>query len=332
MDVRTKIINDVLEKLIGADAETLEKVESILHIQLKNYDIQERCTEIIAHDDSNLGLVRKFLATKKLEGKSEKTIEGRYRPELEKLFNYINKPIKEINPYDIRLYLAVYKENRNVSNRTLENMRKVISSFFGWLHGEGFITHNPMKSVKQIKYVKKNPKPFSNVEREKIKNSCSHIRDLALIEFLYASGLRVSEVSSLNREDINFAAKEAIVIGKGGKERKFYLSDVALEYLKQYLLSRTDSNPALFVSMKKPFNRIGKSGIESSIRHLGMKAKVDNVHPHRFRRSLATNLARNNVPIQEVAEILGHADLRTTQVYVCVDQETIKYHYNKAVT
>ena len=155
--------------------------------------------------------------------------------------------------------------------------------------------------------------------------------DLALSEFLYASGLRVSEAVSLNRDNIDFATREAYVVGKGNKERKFYLSEVCTEYLRQYLQSRTDSNPALFVGIKKPYSRIGKEGIEAALRRLGKKAGVDNVHPHRFRRTLATDLVKKNVPIQDVAAILGHADLRTTQVYVCLDQDTIKYHYNKAV-
>lgn len=330
MDIRTEIINKVLQSLDGVQQDVQDRVEAALHIQLKDYEIQKRCTEITVHDGSNLGLVRKFIATKRLEGKSEKTLR-KYQSELEKLVEFLNKKLYEAETYDLRLYLALYKENRKVSNRTLDNIRKTISSFFSWLNDEGHIGRNPARALKQIKYTKEVKKPFSSVEREKLKNACEFLRDLALSEFLYASGLRVSEVVSLDRDNIDFASKEAYVVGKGNKERKFYLTDVCAEYLRQYLQSRTDSNAALFTSVRAPYRRLSKEGIETAVKRLGKKAGVENVHPHRFRRTLATDLVKKNVPIQDVAAILGHADLRTTQVYVCLDQETVKYHYSKAV-
>lgn len=210
-------------------------------------------------------------------------------------------------------------------------MRKTISTFFGWLHDEGLIGQNPARAVKQIKYDKIVRKPFSPVEREKLKNICTSLRDLALTEFLYASGLRVSEVISLDRSSIDFVTREATVIGKGGKERRFYLSEVCAEYLRQYLNSRIDNNAALFVSIKSPYKRLTKEGVEFIVKTLGKKAGISNVHPHRFRRTLATDLVRKGVPIQDVAQILGHSDLRTTQVYVALDQSTVKYHYSQAV-
>ena len=330
MDLKTEIINGVLQALADVPQEVQEKVEAVLHIQLQEYEVQKKTTEIAVYDGSSLGMVRKFIATKRLEGKSEKTLR-KYQPELEKLVAFLDKKMHEVETYDLRLYLALYKEHRGVSNRTLDNIRKTISSFFSWMNDEGHIGRNPARALKQIKYTKEVKKPFTSVEREKLKNACGFLRDLALSEFLYASGLRVSEAVSLNRDNIDFATREAYVVGKGNKERKFYLSEVCTEYLRQYLQSRTDSNPALFVGIKKPYSRIGKEGIEAALRRLGKKAGVDNVHPHRFRRTLATDLVKKNVPIQDVAAILGHADLRTTQVYVCLDQDTIKYHYNKAV-
>lgn len=330
MDIRTQVINSILETLSDIDYELLQRIENSIYIELNKYEMQERCTNIIVHDNSNLGIIQKFIATKRLEGKSEKTI-NKYRPELENLVNFLNKNISEITSYDLRYYLAMYKEHRKISNRTLENMRKTISSFFGWLQSEGFITHNPSKAVKQIKYEKVVRKPFTPVERERIKNACNSIRDLALTEFLYSSGLRVSEVVSLDISNIDFMLKEATVIGKGGKERKFYLSDICMLYLKNYLESRTDRNPALFVSVRSSSERISKSGIEAMLKRLGERANVENVHPHRYRRTLASDLVKKGVPIQDIAEILGHSDLRTTQVYVCLDQESVKYHYNKAI-
>lgn len=235
MDVRSKIIDHVLSSLSDLDSHILNQIEHVLLVQLQDYEIQERCTEIVPHDNTNMGLVRKFIATKKLEGKSERTLR-RYQPELEKLVSFLDKKLFEVNPYDLRLYLSIYKEQRKISNRTLENMRKTISTFFGWLHDEGLIGQNPARAVKQIKYDKIVRKPFSPVEREKLKNICTSLRDLALTEFLYASGLRVSEVISLDRSSIDFVTREATVIGKGGKERRFYLSEVCAEYLRQYLI------------------------------------------------------------------------------------------------
>lgn len=330
MDVRSKIVDQVLESLPELSADLRDKIERTLLTSLQNYEVQERCTEVSIHDNTNMGLVRKFIATKKLEGKSERTLR-RYQPELEKLVYFLDKKLYEVSSYDLRLYLSLYKEQRKISNRTLENMRKTISAFFSWLHDEGVITQNPARAVKQIKYDKIVRKPFSAVDREKLKNACCQLRDLALTEFLYASGLRVSEVISLDRSSIDFITREATVIGKGGKERRFYLSEVCAEYLRQYLNSRYDDNVALFVGTKSPYRRLTKEGVEYIVKDLGKKAGVSNVHPHRFRRTLATDLVRKGVPIQDVAQILGHSDLRTTQVYVALDQSTVKYHYSQAV-
>lgn len=330
MDARTEIINKVLETLSGVEQDVVDRVEQMLHIQLANYEISERCTAVTVHDNSNMGIVRKFIATKRLEGKSEATLR-KYQPELENLMRFLDKKVAEIETYDLRLYLSLYKEKRKVSNRTLDNIRKTICSFFSWMHDEGHIPRNPGRALKQIKYAKEMKKAFTSVEREKLKNACEFLRDVALTEFLYASGLRVSEAEAMNISDIDFINREATVVGKGAKERKFYLSEICVEYLKQYIGSRTDNNPALFVSVRHPYNRISKRGIEESVRRIGRKAGVDNVHPHRFRRTLATDLVQKNVPIQDVAQILGHSDLRTTQVYVCINQETVKFHYNMAV-
>lgn len=330
MDVRAKIVDQVLESLPELSADIRDRIERTLLTSLQGYEVQERCTEVAVHDNTNMGLVRKFIATKKLEGKSERTLR-RYQPELEKLVYFLDKKLYEVSSYDLRLYLSLYKEQRKISNRTLENMRKTISTFFGWLHDEGLIGQNPARAVKQIKYDKIVRKPFTPVEREKIKSACCQLRDLALSEFLYASGLRVSEVVSLDRTSIDFVTREATVIGKGGKERRFYLSEVCAEYLRQYLNSRTDDNPALFAGTKSPYRRLTKEGVEYIVKDLGQRAGVNNVHPHRFRRTLATDLVRKGVPIQDVAQILGHSDLRTTQVYVALDQSTVKYHYSQAV-
>lgn len=215
-----------------------------------------------------------------------------------------------------------------MSNRTLDGMRRCYSSFFSWLDAEEIIPHNPCAGIKQIKYKKDVKKPFSAVDIEKMRNACSsNIRDLALIDFLYCTGCRVSEVARLNISDINFEALECVVIGKGNKERYVYLSEVAAMHLREYLDSRQDDYEALFAG--KGTERLQKNGIEAIVKNIGKKAGVDNAHPHRFRRTLATNLLDRGMNIQDVAEILGHADLKTTQIYCYISKKNVKAAYCK---
>ena len=330
MDIRSKIIDKVLEALSGIDQNVLEKVERTLYIQLQEYEVQERSTEIVVHDNSNLGLVKKFIATKKLEGKSQRTLK-KYQPELEKVVAFLNKNLFEVDTYDLRLYLALYKENRKISNRTLDNIRKTISSFFSWLHDEGLIGRNPARALKQIKYEQIVRKPFTAVEREKLKNACSQPRDLALVEFLYASGLRVSEVISLDRNSIDFVTREATVIGKGGKERIVYLDTRAKIHLERYFAVRRDESPALFVRPTPPFIRVSKPGVEYMVRMIGQRAHVTGCHPHRFRRTLATRLLERGMPIEQVQAVLGHTKIDTTLLYARVNQQNVKLNHSRYV-
>lgn len=183
--------------------------------------------------------------------------------------------------------------------------------------------------MSQIKYTKTVKKPYTATEMERVKQACTSIRDLALIDFLYASGCRVSEVVRLNRNDINFQTQDAVVLGKGNKERKIYLTPVALMHLQDYLATRTDTDPCLFASLRAPHKRLSKAGIERTLKKLGESAKVTNVHPHRYRRTLATNLLDRGANIQDVAAVLGHADLKTTQVYCYISQSNVRASYNK---
>ena len=256
--------------------------------------------------------------------------EGLYKL-IKKQFNLTDDDFKEM--VDVGNEVVDIKVPSRLSVAQLKELAEIV--------GEDNVTTDEFKRV-QVGYGKTMidimrlrkgivRKPFSSVDREKLKNACCCLRDLALTEFLYASGLRVSEIISLDRTSIDFITREATVIGKGGKERRFYLSEVCAEYLRQYLNSRTDNNTALFVGTKSPHRRLTKEGVEYIVKDLGQKAGVSNVHPHRFRRTLATDLVRKGVPIQDVAQILGHSDLRTTQVYVALDQSTVKYHYSQAV-
>lgn len=330
MDIREQVIQKVMQALEGrVDAGAADTIQDVLVIELNNYEIMERCTEVAEVDGSAERLLKRFLATKKVEGAADSTL-ARYADENRRLIQFLGKPLQEVTAYDIRFYLSYRRERsgRKLGNRTLDGMRRCYSSFFSWLDAEEIIPHNPCAGIKQIKYKKDVKKPFSAVDIEKMRNACSsNIRDLALIDFLYCTGCRVSEVARLNISDINFEALECVVIGKGNKERYVYLSEVAAMHLREYLDSRQDDYEALFAG--KGTERLQKNGIEAIVKNIGKKAGVDNAHPHRFRRTLATNLLDRGMNIQDVAEILGHADLKTTQIYCYISKKNVKAAYCK---
>ena len=326
MDIRAGIVQRVITALAGkADDSIINLVQDTLIMELNNYEVMERCTEVAVRDDSAEGALKKFLATKRVEGIADSTLQ-RYAEINKALLDYLGKPLEEITTYDIRFYLSIRRQIGKVSNRTLDGMRRCYSSFFSWLTAEGMILHNPCAALAQIKSRKTVKKPFSAAEMEKIRKTCCNIRDLALVDFLYCTGCRVSEVSRLDIADIDFDRMECIVLGKGNKERKVYLTEVAAMHLQEYLSGRKDASEALFIGRGK---RLKKNGIEAIVKKLGKQAGVENAHPHRYRRTLATNLLDRGMNIQDVAAILGHADLKTTQVYCYISQANVKAAYCK---
>ncbi len=325
-DIRTSIIQGVMQALSGkADDDTINLVQDVLVVQLNSYEVTERCTEVAVRDGSAQGLLKKFLATKRVEGTADSTLQ-RYAEINGALLQYLGKPLAEITTYDIRFYLSMRRQIRHVSNRTLDGMRRCYSSFFGWLAAEGIIPHNPCAALAQIKSRKVVKKPFSAADIERMREACDNIRDLALVDFLYCTGCRVSEISRLDVSDIDFERMECVVLGKGNKERKVYLTEVAAMHLQEYLAGRKDGSEALFVGKGR---RLKKPGIEAIIKKLGRLAGVGNAHPHRYRRTLATNLLDRGMNIQDVAAILGHADLKTTQIYCYISQANVKAAYCK---
>ena len=237
------------------------------------------------------------------------------------------------------MYLTTYKNIRKVSNTYLNNIRRVFSSFFGWLNNKGFISNNPAIGLEAIKTEKKIRKGFSDEELDKLKRACNQKRDLALIEFMYSTGVRASELVSLNKGDIDYYRKSAIVYGKGNKEREVYLTPIACSYLKEYLDARkdnNDANDALFVSSRFPYKRLSVAGVERILKKLGENAGVENVHPHRFRRTMATNILNKGMPIEEVIEevkeLLGHSKLDTTMIYCTVNKENVKHTHQRLMS
>ena len=305
----------------------LKDLKDVLDMVFTGCNLVEN-TSLRVIDQSWIDDLEDFLMSKTLEGKSVETVK-RYKYELNRLLSYINKSVQNITANDISVYLRMYKRIRQVSNQTLKNVRTVYSSFFMWLRDHDRISKNPMLLVEDIKVETIIKKPFTDEEREKMFRSCTNLRDQALLEFLYSTAVRVSELSRLNIEDISFSDKDLIVYGKGSKERHVYLNNRTNMYMQEYLKTRTDNNSALFVGLKSPHQRISKSGIEDIIRRIGKRAGVDNAHPHRFRRTAATNALNRGMPVQEVAELLGHAKLETTMRYCTVNEEAVKYHHGK---
>ncbi len=326
MDIRTDIIQKVTEALQGRVAEdAVSLVQDVLIMQLNQYEVTERCTEVAVRDDSAEGILKKFLATKRVEGTADSTLR-RYAEINRALLRYLGKPLEAITTYDIRFYLSARRQTGKISNRSLDGMRRCYSSFFSWAAAEGLIGRNPCAALAQIKSRKVVKIPYSAAEMERIRKSCGNIRNLALVDFLYCTGCRVSEVAGLDISDVDFERMECVVLGKGNKERKVYLTEVAAMHLQEYLNTRTDSCEALFAGRGK---RLGKNGIEVVVKNLGKRAGVENVHPHRYRRTLATNLLDRGMNIQDVAAILGHADLKTTQIYCYISQANVKSAYRK---
>lgn len=307
--------------------EELRELKNVLHMVFSGCDVAQK-TEVRCVDDSWRIDLEDYLMSKALEGKSTDTVR-RYRYELTRLLSYINKSVADITDGDISSYLRAYKNIKAVKNSTLKGVRAVYSSFFVWLRDRDRVRRNPMVLVESIKVEKRVKRPFTDTEREQLLRSCATIRDKAMMEFLYSTAVRVSELASLNIDDIRWSSKDLIVYGKGGKERTVYLNERTNMYLQEYLQSRTDNNPALFVGLKSPHNRLSKAGIEDMIRRTGERAGVEKAHPHRFRGTSITNAINRGMPLQEASIMAGHAKTETTMLYCSVDQESVKYHHKK---
>lgn len=326
-DLREEIVNSVVIKLTGMDKKTVDQIRDVLFIILNKYEVQERCTDLTVADTTSEEYLKAFIVTKRIEGMSDQTLT-RYYDENLKLIQTIGKPLKEMTTNDLRYYLAIKRNRDHNCNKTLEGIRHCWSSFFGWLTKEEIIEKNPCLKLSQIKCPKQVKLSFSAIELDKIRRTLiDNPRDLALADFLYATGCRVSEVSALNVTDVDFDKKEIIVLGKGDKQRKVYLTDVAALHLKEYLNGRKVASKALFSS--KSGKRLSKNGIEAACKRWEKKSGVANIHPHRFRRSCITDLLNSGMSLQEVAILAGHTDVSTTQIYYCESTANVKASYLK---
>jgi len=304
----------------------LEKLNEILEYNLYKYDVIE--VEKDKKDDVDYAGL--FIASKKVEGCSERTLNY-YKTTIDNMLEQINKEIKTVDTDDLRSYLTSYQEKNNCSKVTIDNIRRILSSFFSWLEDEDYIIKSPIRRIHKIKTTKVVRETYSDETIEKLRDSCEEIRDLALIDFLTSTGVRVGELVKLNKNDINFEDRSCIVFGKGSKEREVYFDARTKLHLEKYLSMRKDDNPALFVSLLSPYDRLEISGVEIRLRKLGRDLELQRVHPHKFRRTMATKAIDKGMPIEQVQRLLGHAKIDTTLQYAMVNQNNVKLSHHKYI-
>lgn len=328
-DVIIKITKDMaiilteyqLEKLKETLQVNLDKVEmSIITNEKEKQQIKE----------TNENYINSFISAKEVEGCSTRTIKY-YREIIEKMIKVLDKSIKDITTEEIRNYLSEYKDNNKCNATTIDNLRRVLSSFFSWLEDEDYIIKSPVRRIHKVKTPTTIKETFSDENLEKLRDTSNGIRDLVLIELLYSTGIRVGELTKLNIADINFEDRSCKVVGKGNKQREVYFDARTKIHLKQYINTRKDENEALFVSKNKPHQRLSISGIELIVRKLGLKTEINRVHPHKFRRTLATMAIDKGMPIEQVQKLLGHVKIETTMHYAMVNQNNVKISHRKYI-
>jgi len=271
-----------------------------------------------------------FIAAKRIEGCSEKTLTY-YHKTIEAMTAAVGKPVQRITTDDIRRYLTTYQMQRKSSKVTIDNIRRILATFYSWLEDEDYIVKSPVRRIHKVKTAKVIKETYTDEVLEQMRDNCDSLRDLAIIDLLASSGMRVGELAALNRDDINFNERECAVFGKGNKERLVYFDARTKIHLQNYLDSRTDSNPALFVTLRAPYNRLRIGGVEMRLRQLGRRLSIPKVHPHKFRRTLATSAIDKGMPIEQVQQLLGHQKIDTTMHYAMVKQQNVKLAHRKYI-
>lgn len=326
-EVKTRIVTAMAQNL---SPEQLLFLNTVLNDNFKGIEIKLLGDEVSQRNKANNELLNAFISAKKIEGCSDKTLHY-YRSSIEALLAKLNKKIDVIVTNDIRNYLSDYQEERLSSRVTIDNLRRIFSSFFAWLEDEDYIGKSPVRRIHKVRTESLVKEVLSDENMEVLRDTCHEIRDLAMIDLLASTGMRVGELAKMNREDIDFQERQCVVFGKGNKEREVYFNARTKIHLKRYLESRKDTNPALFVSLSTPHNRLTISGVEVRLRQLGRKAGINKVHPHKFRRTLATMAIDKGMPIEQVQKLLGHVKIDTTLHYAMVNQTNVKIAHRKFI-
>lgn len=294
------------------------------------HQVLESCLVKAEETTEQIDLIQLFLAAKRVEGCSDKTIKY-YDSTIRNAVEKIDKEIVLVSTDDLRIYLDDYQVKGNISKVTIDNIRRILSSFFSWLEDEDYIVKSPVRRIHKVKTCKTVKETYSDEALELMRDECDGIRDLAIIDLLASTGMRVGELVKLNISDVDFEKRECIVLGKGNKQRKVYFDARTKLHLKKYIDSRDDKNTALFVSLQKPHNRLLISGVEIRLRELGAKLNIPKLHPHRFRRTLATTAIDKGMPIEQVQQLLGHQSIDTTLQYSMVNQNNVKESHRKFI-
>ena len=319
----TEIIQRMLPYLDNAQ---LIKLREVLGKVLVGIELSENHEE----EESNESLLNSFISAKRVEGCSEKSLVY-YLSTITKMLVTVDKPVKHIQTDDLRVYLTDYQSAKSSSKATMDNIRRILSSFFTWLEDEDYIVKSPVRRIHKVKTETKIKETYSDEALELMRDNCKNLRDLAIIDLLSSTGMRVGEMVLLNKEDIDFAERECVVFGKGKKERIVYFDARTKIHLKNYIDSRKDDNPALFVTLNKPNTRLTICGVEIRLRELGRRLNIEKVHPHKFRRTLATMAIDKGMPVEQLQCLLGHKRVDTTLQYAMVKQSNVKIAHRKYI-
>ena len=324
--MKDKLIEQIQLKMLN---QLTNKQQRLLHSVLQEAFADIEITAATTRQ-SDMTSAEAFISAKRIEGCSEKTLKY-YGNTIRALLETLHKSPEQISTEDLRSYLTDYRQKHGAGKVTIDNIRRILSSFFSWLEDEDYIIKSPMRRIHKIKTTKTVKEIISDEEIEKMRDRCSSLRDLAIIDLLYSTGIRIGELVRLNIDDINFEERECIVFGKGDKERRVYFDAKTKIHLLGYINSRSDANPALFVTLDAPYDRLQISGVEIRLRRLGRELGINKVHPHKFRRTMATRAIDKGMPIEQVQKLLGHSQIDTTMHYAIVNQTNVKVSHRKYI-
>ena len=326
--MKEKVIKEIEQKMASIlNNEQKEKLKEVLLYTFYNIEVTSIKDELVA---DTTDYAKMFIAAKRIEGCSERTLNY-YETTIKTMIDKLSKKVNSIETEDLRNYLSEYQAKNNCSKVTIDNVRRILSSFFAWLEDEDYIMKSPVRRIHKVKATQTVKETYTDEELEEMRDACIEIRDLAMVDFLASTGVRVGELVNLDRVDIDMQERSCVVLGKGGKEREVYFDARTKIHLQNYLNSRTDNNPALFVSLLRPYDRLKISGVEIRLRELGKRINIKKIHPHKFRRTMATKAIDKGMPIEQVQVLLGHRKIDTTLQYAMVNQNNVRNSHKRFI-
>lgn len=326
--MKEKVIKEIEQKMASIlNNEQKEKLKEVLLYTFYNIEVTSIKDELV---EDTTDYAKMFIAAKRIEGCSERTLNY-YETTIRVMIEKLSKKVNSIETEDLRNYLSEYQAKNNCSKVTIDNVRRILSSFFAWLEDEDYIMKSPVRRIHKVKATQTVKETYTDEELEEMRDACVEIRDLAMVDFLASTGVRVGELVNLDRVDIDMQERSCVVLGKGGKEREVYFDARTKIHLQNYLNSRIDNNPALFVSLLRPYDRLKISGVEIRLRELGKRINIKKIHPHKFRRTMATKAIDKGMPIEQVQVLLGHRKIDTTLQYAMVNQNNVRNSHKRFI-